>query len=140
MSVIRWVILSIAALLIIVGVVLISYSMNQTLGYDFLAWGGNIVLVYGIIEVLLLRDERNRWRSVKSRVLALVRTDLTDTLDVVNLATKAAFYTAQFPPHATREQQIESMRQAILEKMQRLATDPNYLRTEVDPCAHERRS
>ncbi len=130
---IRGVILVVAAL-IIVGVVLIGYSLNQTLGYNFIAWGGDIFLVYGIIDVLLLRDERNRWRTVKSRVLALVRTNLTDTLDDVNLVTKAAFVTTHFPPQATREQQIEAMRQAILEKMRRLATDSTYLSTEVDPA------
>jgi transposase len=56
-----------------------------------LAWSGDIILVYLVIDALLLRDERRRWEGVKDRVVELVKSELTGILADVDLVTHAAF-------------------------------------------------
>ncbi len=106
---------------------------NQNLGYMFLAWAGDIFLVYMVIDILLLKDERQRWKIVKDRAAQLVNRELTGILADVNLVTKASLVVVTLPADVTENEERTAVGKATLQRMKELSTDLDLLKKTVDP-------
>jgi hypothetical protein len=52
-------------------------------GYTFFSLGADVAVVYLIIDRLLLRDERERWKAVEGKAIELVRDELSTVLSYV---------------------------------------------------------
>jgi len=110
---------------------------NQNLGYTLLGLAGDIILAYFIIDVLLLRDERQRWKAVKDRVAELVKVELKGILDEVMLVSRASLVAVTFPRAVTEEEAFTVIRRARLDRMKELSRDLDLLKETVDPLLVE---
>jgi len=135
----RWAIVTIVLVMILFGLAItgdivgpICGFRNQDLGYMILAWSGDIFFVYLVIDLLLLREERLRWRDVKDKVLELVKSELTGILTEVNLVTHAAFAATWVQEGATTDEMKASFKKAVLQRMKDLSQDNERLKAEAD--------
>ena len=119
--------------MLIIAITIVGIFPDQNLGYTFLEWAGDVILVYLIIDILLLRDDRRRWNDVKDRVLDLVRGELTGILIDVNSVTGAGIAPITLPRNASEEEEKTAYNKAILKEMKELSTDLDLLKKEVDP-------
>ena len=110
----------------------ISGFHSQNLGYVMVGWTGDIVLVYFVVDTVLLRDERNRWKVVKDKVRKLVDSELTGIVADVSLVTAASHEVVTLPVDSTGEEEVTALRHGQLEKMTQLSRDIGTLRQSVD--------
>ena len=61
----------------------VGFPLSPDWGFTLVSFGGDIILVYCVVDVLLLRDERKRWRAVEKQVEELIQEGLLDILVTV---------------------------------------------------------
>jgi hypothetical protein len=88
-------------------------------GYTLFSLGADIALVYLIIDFLLLREERQRWKSVEGKATELVKGQLQSILVVVFSMVKPVI-------------DISSSKEEKMSRMRELA-DPAKLRSAMRP-------
>ena len=58
----------------------VGFPISPDWGFVLVSFGGDILLVYCVVDTLVLRDERNRWRAVEKQVKELIGDELLDVL------------------------------------------------------------
>jgi hypothetical protein len=89
-------------------------------GYTLFSLGADIALVYLIIDFLLLREERQRWKTVEGKAIELVQGQLQSIFVVVFTMVRPAI-------------DISSSKEEKMSRMRELAVDPAKLRTAIRP-------
>lgn len=125
--------------IVLVGIILgadLPLSMNwinfSTAGWGqtLFSLGADIVMVYLVIELLLLRDERRRWVAVEDRVNSLIGSELSGiVVDIWNVSGVYPVVTV-LPDDSSK--QAEAFQQAALAKMRRLTNDISALKHEAE--------
>jgi hypothetical protein len=113
---------------------LASFSMSNWAdwGYTFFSLGADIAVVYLMIDLLLLRDERKRWETVQDRVMNLLNAELIGIFDDLAFATVGPLLAISTQENPAQEQ-MEASRREWHRKMRLLAEDSETLKRQVDP-------
>ena len=101
-------------------------------GYLILSLGADVGLVYLVIDVLLLREERQRWKDVQYKVMGLLDEQLQGILvEVMNFS--GAMNVGVTIPFGTSElEERDIYRREWLARMRILSTNLNQLQNEVN--------
>ena len=91
-------------------------------GYTLFSLGADIAIVYLIIEILLLREERQLWKVVESRAIGLVQAELKVVLLVV--------FNVLVPPI-----HMSSSKEEKMSRMRELAADFAKVRSATNPLS-----
>lgn len=136
----RYAILFLSTLLLIGGSVLAEDLPLKTglisfptydLGYLVLSLGADVGLVYLVIDVLLLRDERQRWKDVQFKVMDLLDEQLQGILIEVMNFSGAMNVGVTIPFGANQQEETDIYRRAWLARMRILSEDLNALKYEI---------
>jgi len=137
----RYAILFLSILLLIIGSILavdlplmigLTSFPTSDLGYLAISLGADVGLVYLVIDVLLLRDERQRWKGVKYKVMDLLDGQLQGILvEVMNFSGVMTSSAVTIPFGASDQEQTDIYRRAWLARMRILSEDLGKLQNEI---------
>lgn len=137
----RYIIAAFAIPLVVVGIILVAdlpakvglgFSAPDW-GYTLFSLGADIVIVYLVIDLLVLREERESWKAVESKVMQLIESHL-EVLLVEISSLCGAYEPSTSGDKEIANKSVEGGSQQMLARIRRLADAKNRdeLRKEVD--------
>ncbi|MGA2783068.1 MAG: hypothetical protein ABSF09_00015 [Candidatus Bathyarchaeia archaeon] len=100
-------------------------------GWVLISWAGDIAVVYLIIDFLLLREDRLRWREVKDKINEQIeRTLIGIAIDIENVSGVSPVVTF-LPLNEDKKAEQQAWRNAHIEKMTTFVNDISNIRDEV---------
>ena len=129
-------VLVIASVFLSIGAALLLHEWNPAwpsdLGWTLFGLGLSTLLTYFVIDALLLRDERNKWREIQDKAHQLIGFEVFGVFN--NMRLVAGLTTAVTNSMSTTlDEEFAEIRRAELTTTKRLSTNLDELRTEIDP-------
>jgi hypothetical protein len=121
--------------LVLVGVLLLQ--LNAGWGFQFVGWGGGILLTYLVVDVLLLHQDRVNWSQVGDRVRSDIRSELRGVRIDVTLLSGAQDIVVSLPANASREEESRLFAEAQMVEARRLAGDLGAMREKLSPAIEQ---
>ncbi len=114
--------------ILILGVALLvagglALGVSSELGFTIIGWGGEVILVYVVIDVLLLQQDRANWKVVEVKAKEGIDTELRGIFADVLLFSGAEDIVVTFPPDATPAEEERFIVGEQLKEAHRLAAN-----------------
>ena len=124
-----------SVVLILVGISLLQ--LNAGWGFQFVGWGGGILLTYLVVDVLLLRQDRANWSRVGDQVRADIRSELQGVRIDVTLLSGAQDIVVSLPANASPQEESRLFAAAQMAEARHLAHDLGALREKLSPSIQQ---
>lgn len=101
--------------------------LSGNIGFTLISIGGDVIVTYVVIDNLLLREDRNKWKNVQLKVENLVQMELNGILSDIMLVSGANNITLTYPVDLTPEEERKYFDREHLKRLRQLSSDLELL-------------